>query len=83
MNMKEQFWLEGEKSTINAKRYKDWIATEDALIVDRLKKAGVVVMGKTNVPRNLLDYQVWGDIYVDCKNPYDTVYFINQAGKNL
>lgn len=74
MTIKEQFWLEGEKGTMNFNQYKDFIAPEDALIVDRLKKAGAVIMGKTNVPRKLLDYQVWGDIYPEGKNPYDLEY---------
>lgn len=74
MTIKEQFWLEGTKSTINSDRYEDWVAPEDAVVVDRLKQAGAVIMGKTNVPKDLLDYQVWGDFYPEGKNPYDTAY---------
>ncbi|MDZ7694292.1 MAG: amidase family protein [Balneolaceae bacterium] len=74
MTIKEQFWLKGQKSTINFNRYKDFVAPEDALVVDRLKKAGAIIMGKTNVPKKLLDYQVWGDIYPEGKNPYDLAY---------
>ena len=57
MTIKEQYWLKGQKSTINANWYKNWVASEDAVIVDRLKKAGAVIIGKTNVPKYLLDYQ--------------------------
>lgn len=71
MTIKEQFWLEGEKSTVNNKVFIDWTAPEDAVVVDRLKQAGAVIMGKTNIPKDLLDYQVWGDLYPDGKNPYD------------
>ena len=71
MTIKEQFWLKGTKSTLNSKMLKNWTATEDAVIVERLKKAGAVIMGKTNVPLNLLDFQVSGEIYPDGKNPFN------------
>ena len=53
---------------------KDWTATEDAFIIERLRKAGAVILGKTNVPRNLTDYQVYGDIYQESKNPYNPAH---------
>ncbi len=71
MTIKEQYWLKGTKSTLNFKMLKDWTAPEDAVSVARLRKAGAVILGKTNVPRNLTDYQVNGDIYPECKNPYN------------
>ncbi|MCK5462578.1 MAG: amidase, partial [Bacteroidales bacterium] len=74
MTIKEQYWLKGTKTTVNFKMFKDWTAREDAVIVDRLRKAGAVIMGKTNVPKNLTDYQVSGDIYPECKNPYNPEY---------
>ena len=55
MTIKEQFWLKGTKTTVNFKMFRDWTAPEDAVIVDRLKKAGAIIMGKTNVPKNLTD----------------------------
>ena len=74
MTVKEQYWVKGTKSTLNFKKLKDWVAPEDAVIIERLKNAGAVILGKTNVPKNLLDYQVNGDIYPECKNPYNTDY---------
>ncbi len=74
ITVKEQFSVKGTKSTLNSKRLKDWVADEDALIVKRLKDAGAILLGKTNVPKELLDYQIYGDIYPDCKNPYNTDY---------
>lgn len=71
MTVKEQFWVNGTKSTLNSRMTKDWVASEDGLLVKRLKDAGAVIMGKTNVPRDLVDYQVAGDLYPEGKNPYD------------
>lgn len=70
--VKEQFSVKGTKSTLNTRRLKDWVADEDALIIRRLKEAGALILGKTNLSKDLLDYQVSGDIYPECKNPYNT-----------
>ncbi|HXH48924.1 MAG TPA: amidase [Terriglobia bacterium] len=72
VSIKEQFWIRGKKSTINAKMHKDFVAPQDAVVVDRIRKSGAVILGHTNVPRFLVDYQVWGDIYPEGKNPYNT-----------
>ncbi len=74
MTVKEQFWVKGTKSTLNSKRFKDWEALEDAVVIKRLKDAGAIIIGKTNVAKELLDYQVSGDIYPDCKSPFNQEY---------
>ncbi len=74
MTIKEQFWLQGYKSTLNSDRLKNWIAPEDALVVTRLKKAGAIILGKTNISKEMMDYQVDGDIYPTCFNPFDQAY---------
>jgi len=53
---------------------KDFVAPEDAVIIERIRKSGAVILGQTNVPKNLLDYQVAGDIYPEGKNPYNLDY---------
>ncbi len=50
---------------------KDNIATRDADSVRRLKGAGAVFFGKTNVPLNLADFQSFNDIYGTTNNPWD------------
>ncbi len=45
--------------------------TEDADVVKQLKDAGVVVYGKTNVPKHLGDWQTFNDIYGRTNNPWD------------
>ena len=74
VTIKEQFWIKGQRSTINFKMLKDFIAPTDAVIIERIKNSGAIILGQTNVPKNLLDYQVWGDIYPEGKNPYNTEY---------
>lgn len=72
VSVKEQFWIQGKSSTMNAKMYKDFVAAEDAVVVERIRNSGAVILGQTNVPRFLVDYQVWGDIYPEGRNPYNT-----------
>jgi amidase len=50
--------------------FKDWYATEDAVAVARLKAAGAIVIGKTNVPFALGDWQSFNDIYGTTHNPW-------------
>ena len=70
LTIKEMFLMANTPSTLNSKRMKDFIAPQDGVIVKRIKSAGAVILGKTNVPANLQGYQVQGDIYPEGKNPY-------------
>lgn len=47
------------------------LATRDDLVVERLKAAGAVIFGKTNVPYRLLDFQSYNEIYGVTNNPWD------------
>jgi amidase len=44
---------------------------EDAVAVARLKAAGAIVLGKTNVPLMLFDMQSYNSIYGTTNNPWD------------
>ena len=44
---------------------------EDALSISRVKDAGGVILGKTNVPLGLGDWQSYNEIYGTTNNPYD------------
>ena len=72
VTIKESFNLKGHKTTVNFKMLKDNIASEDSVIVRRLKEAGAIILGKTNVPTLLADNQTFGPLYPTAKNPYDT-----------
>ncbi|MYD43191.1 MAG: amidase [Gammaproteobacteria bacterium] len=71
MTIKESYDVKGTPSTWGAPYLKDNIATHDALSVERLRKAGVVLFGKTNVPLLLSDFQSYNEIYGTTNNPYD------------
>ena len=62
MTIKESYNVAGLPTTNGRPDMKDNIAESDALAVQRLKAAGVVLFGKTNVPINLADFQSYNEV---------------------
>jgi amidase len=52
--------------------YKDNVPTQDALIVERVKNAGAIVVGKSNTPEFGAGSQTFNPIFGATLNPYDT-----------
>ena len=71
MTVKEAFDLTGHPTTQGHVALKNNIAARDALAVQRLKAAGAVVFGKTNVPLNNADMQTYNEVYGTTNNPWD------------
>jgi amidase len=71
MTAKESFDLTGTPSTWGDPRFKDNIASSDAVAITRLMEAGAVIYGKTNVPLMLADWQSFNAIYGTTSNPWD------------
>jgi amidase len=71
MTVKESFDVEGLPSTWGNPRWKDNIATANAVLVDRLLGAGAIIYGKTNVPLMLADAQSYNEVYGTTNNPWD------------
>ena len=71
MTVKESHEVEGLASTWGSPAFTGWTAEKDAVAVQRLKAAGAVILGKTNVPPFLSDWQSNNPVYGRTKNPYD------------
>ncbi|WP_050382553.1 amidase [Bradyrhizobium pachyrhizi] len=71
MTVKESFNVAGLPTTWGFPPQKDFVPTEDALSIQRVKDAGGVILGKTNVPVGLADWQSYNEIYGTTNNPYD------------
>lgn len=71
MTVKESFNLAGQPSTWGNPALAGNVMAEDALAVQRLKAAGAVVFGKTNVPLHLADFQSFNAVYGTTRNPHD------------
>lgn len=63
---------EGIPSTQGSPIYAEHIPDEDALIVERLKGAGAITLGKTNVPEFGAGSQTFNQVFGATLNPYDT-----------
>ena len=71
MTCKESFNVAGLATTFGSPQLKGNVAAEDALAIQRLKAAGVVIFGKTNVPLWLADFQSYNEIYGTTNTPWD------------
>jgi amidase len=71
VTVKEQFNVAGLPTTWGNPKFRDWRPKADALAVQRLKAAGAIVIGKTNAPLNLTDWQSYNEVYGTTNNPWD------------
>lgn len=71
ITVKESFNVTGFPTTWGNPTYKNWYPNEDALVVSRLKAAGAFIIGKTNVPFMLKDWQTYNIIYGTTNNPWN------------
>jgi amidase len=71
VTVKESYDIAGLPTTWGMPQYRDHVPAEDAVQVSRVKAAGAVVLGKTNVPLGLQDLQSFNEIYGTTYNPWD------------
>ena len=71
MTVKEEFNVAGLPTTWGIEKFRDWRPDADALAVQRLKAAGAIILGKTNVPAGLSDWQSYNPVYGTTNNPWD------------
>jgi amidase len=71
MTVKEQFNIAGLPTTWGHAKFADWKPAADALAVQRLKAAGAIILGKTNIPVDLSDWQSYNEVYRTTNNPWD------------
>lgn len=71
MTIKESFDVAGLPTTFGHPEFRDQLATRDAALVRRLKAAGAIIIGKTNVPVDLTDWQSFNPVYGRTSNPHD------------
>jgi amidase len=52
--------------------YRDFLPAEDSIIVERVRQAGAILIGKTNTPEFGLGSQTYNPVYGATRNAYDT-----------
>jgi amidase len=71
ITIKEAFDVAGLPTTSSHPPLKDNIAAADASAVARLRAAGAVILGKTNVPELCMDFQTDSPLFGTSKNAWD------------
>ena len=71
MTLKESINVRGLRTTVGMPAWKEFRSEHDAPVTARVKTAGAVLMGKTNVPPMLADWQSNNPIYGRTSNPWD------------
>ncbi len=71
MTIKEAFDVAGWKTTSSFAPLADNLAARDATAVARLRAAGAVFLGKTNVPELCMDVQSNSPLFGEAANPWD------------
>ncbi|HEY8545689.1 MAG TPA: amidase [Acidimicrobiales bacterium] len=72
MTVKDAFETEGLTTTSGAPELRAHVPAADATAVARLKGAGAIVFGKTNLPLYAGDLQTYNEVYGRTANPWDT-----------
>ena len=60
------------RTTWGSPIFKDFVPDHDGLIVQRLKKAGAITIGKTNTPEFGAGSQTFNQVFGETLNPYDS-----------
>ncbi len=71
ITIKEAFDVAGLHTTSSHPPLKDNVAGSDATLVARLRTAGAVILGKTNVPELCADFQTESPLFGTSRNPWD------------
>jgi len=69
--VKDTFETAGVRTTAGATELRDHVPDRDAVAVARLRAAGMIMVGKTNVPPWAGDFQSFNDVFGTTNNPWD------------
>jgi len=72
IGIKDLHAAKGIRMTMGSHAYKDFVPDEDDVAVERLKEAGAIVLGKTNVPEFGYSGASHNPVFETTTNPWDT-----------
>src|SRR5258708_9723904 len=61
----------GIRTTQGSRIFKDFVPAADAIVVERVKRAGAIIIGKTNTPEFGLGSNTYNDVFGRTLNAYD------------
>jgi amidase len=68
---KDLFETRGIRTTFGSPLYRDHVPSEDDLVVQRMQRAGAIIVGKTNTPEFGAGSQTFNTLFGATRNPYD------------
>jgi amidase len=68
---KDLFETRGIRTTFGSPLYKDYLPAEDDIVVQRMRRAGGITIGKTNTPEFGAGSQTFNKVFGATHNPYD------------
>jgi amidase len=68
---KDMVLTKGMRTTFGSPVFRDFVPDSDSLIVERLKSAGAITLGKTNTPEFAAGSQTFNTVFGATRNPYD------------
>ena len=71
VGIKDVTQVGGVRTTFGSPIYSDHVPDEDALVVQRLRAAGAVIIGKTNCPEFAAGGNTFNDVFGRTRNPWD------------
>ena len=72
ISIKDTIETAGIRTVSGTKLRESFVPDTDAPVVARLKRAGAIILGKTNVPECALDYRSENPVFGRTNNPWDT-----------
>jgi amidase len=68
---KDLFETAGIRTTMGSPIFKDYVPVQDSLLVERIRNAGAICVGKTNTPEFGAGSQTFNPVFGATRNPYD------------
>jgi Asp-tRNA(Asn)/Glu-tRNA(Gln) amidotransferase A subunit family amidase len=76
VSIKDVTLTAGIRTTFGSKLYENFVPAEDELIVERIKKAGGIIIGKTNTPEFASVGATFNDLFGITRNPWNTDFSV-------
>ncbi|MBI2964706.1 MAG: amidase, partial [Chloroflexi bacterium] len=71
ISIKDLELTKGLRTTLGCKVYEDWVPDSDSIVVERVRKSGAVIVGKTNTPEFGNSAETFTKVAPACNNPWD------------
>jgi Asp-tRNA(Asn)/Glu-tRNA(Gln) amidotransferase A subunit family amidase len=69
--IKDELCTRGVRTTAGSLTLSGYVPAEDAVLVERVKSAGAIMVGKTNLPEFAMQPRTWNLLGAECANPWD------------